>query len=101
MMCIYVCSCYVQRCSLGGNVWRHEMPIMRSSACAQSTSTTEAGTDTHIIADYAHFTVAAEAAAWEEPLAESLAGLAPHVRHIHARVGYENGPQVPRVIQRL
>jgi len=48
-----------------------------------------------IIADFSHFLCAAEAEPWDEALAAPLAALLPHVAHIHGRVGYENGPQIP------
>lgn len=40
-----------------------------------------------------HFTCVAEAAPHEEPLCSVVGALAPHVHHIHARVGYSDGPQ--------
>lgn len=46
-------------------------------------------------ADYSHFTVVAEAGPADPELNAVLAQLAPRVRHVHARVGFEEGPQIP------
>lgn len=43
--------------------------------------------------DYSHWCVVCERLIDTEP--EVLAALAPRARHIHARVGYDQGPQVP------
>lgn len=48
-----------------------------------------------LIADYSHFTTASEVEPWDPFLLPALEQLTPHIAHIHARVGYENGPQVP------
>lgn len=40
-----------------------------------------------------HYTCVAEAMPHEEPLRSVVGSLAPHVHHIHARVGYSDGPQ--------
>ncbi|MCC2637254.1 MAG: Xylose isomerase domain protein barrel [Moraxellaceae bacterium] len=47
-----------------------------------------------LTADFSHWCVVAERLVMDtEP--DVLALLAPHVRHIHGRVGYDQGPQVP------
>lgn len=46
-----------------------------------------------LTADISHWCVVAERLMDSEP--EVIARMAPHVRHIHARVGYDQGPQVP------
>jgi sugar phosphate isomerase/epimerase len=49
-----------------------------------------------LVADYAHFTCVGEVAPGACLVFEdALKLIRPHIRHIHARVGYENGPQVP------
>jgi hypothetical protein len=51
--------------------------------------------DVKLVADYSHLTCVAEVAPGECPVfEEAIASLTPLVRHVHARVGYENGPQV-------
>lgn len=47
-----------------------------------------------LIADYSHFTCASEIEPWDPNLIRVLDRLAPHIHHIHARIGYDNGPQV-------
>lgn len=47
-----------------------------------------------LVADYSHFLAACEAEPGEEPLEEALSALHGRVRHVHARVGFGNGPQV-------
>lgn len=50
--------------------------------------------DLRLTADFSHWCVVAERLVMDtEP--DVLAELAPHVRHIHGRVGYDQGPQVP------
>lgn len=49
--------------------------------------------DIRLTADISHWCVVAERLMDSE--AEVLEEIAPHVRHIHARVGYDQGPQVP------
>ncbi|KAK3258597.1 hypothetical protein CYMTET_32363 [Cymbomonas tetramitiformis] len=52
--------------------------------------------DVKFIADYAHFTCVTEVAPGTCPVLEdALKDIRPHVGHIHARIGYENGPQIP------
>lgn len=47
-----------------------------------------------LTADFSHWCVVAERLVMDtEP--DVLAALAPHVRHMHGRVGYDQGPQVP------
>ncbi len=46
-----------------------------------------------LTADLSHWCVVCERQMDTEP--ESIAAIAPYVRHIHARVGYDQGPQVP------
>ncbi len=46
-----------------------------------------------LTADISHWCVVAERLMDTEP--EVIARIAPHVQHIHARVGYDQGPQVP------
>jgi hypothetical protein len=49
-----------------------------------------------LVADYSHFTVVAEAAPSDPELDACVLGaLNARVRHVHARVGFEEGPQVP------
>mmetsp|Transcript_25816 Transcript_25816/g.49010 ORF Transcript_25816/g.49010 Transcript_25816/m.49010 type:complete len:307 (-) Transcript_25816:337-1257(-) len=49
-----------------------------------------------LVADYAHFTCVTETAAGACPeLEAALLAVHPRVRHVHARVGFDNGPQVP------
>ena len=49
--------------------------------------------DLHLTADISHWCVVAERLMDAE--LDSLTAIAPNVRHIHARVGYDQGPQVP------
>ena len=46
-----------------------------------------------IAADYSHFTCVCESTLWDQK--ETMAFLNTRVEHIHARVGYDQGPQVP------
>ena len=46
-----------------------------------------------LCADYSHFAVVTAAACDDRELNAVLALLAPRVRHIHARVGFIQGPQ--------
>jgi len=48
-----------------------------------------------LVADLSHFTVVAELGTSNTELNSVIEGLAPHVSHVHARVGFEEGPQVP------
>ena len=52
-----------------------------------------------LCADLSHYTCVTEASPLEPELNKVIALLAPRVRHVHARVGFEEGPQVldPRV----
>ncbi len=49
----------------------------------------------HLCADLSHFSVVAEAGMADPELNKVVAQLTPRIRHIHARVGFEEGPQVP------
>lgn len=49
----------------------------------------------HLLADLSHYCVVTEAPCGEVELEEAVAELLPRVGHIHARVGFEEGPQVP------
>lgn len=52
----------------------------------------------HLVADYSHFSCVAELGSFGPyigPLAEVIAKCNPRVRHLHARVGFEEGPQIP------
>jgi len=51
--------------------------------------------DLKVVADYSHFLCVAETNTEDAELNAAIALLAPHVKHIHARVGYDHGPQVP------
>lgn len=46
-----------------------------------------------LTADISHWCVVCERQMDTEP--EAIEAIAPHVKHIHARVGYDQGPQVP------
>lgn len=50
-----------------------------------------------LTADYSHFACVTECAhgPYAAPLNAAIAAAAPRVRHVHARVGFEEGPQVP------
>jgi len=48
-----------------------------------------------LIADLSHYCVVTEAPCDDPDLEEAVAALAPRVTHTHARVGHEEGPQVP------
>lgn len=50
-----------------------------------------------LCADYSHFCVVAEAEPGEPELDRVVSALAPYVRHIHARTGFAEGPQVPDI----
>lgn len=50
-----------------------------------------------LIADLSHYCVVCETACDDPDLQEAVAALVPRVTHTHARVGYEEGPQVPDV----
>jgi len=54
-----------------------------------------------LLADLSHYAVVCEAACGDAELEAAVAELVPHVRHIHARVGHEQAPQVadPRLPQ--
>ena len=47
-----------------------------------------------LCADLSHFSVVAEASPHEPELNKVVAQLAPRVRHVHARSGFEEGPQI-------
>lgn len=56
--------------------------------------------DLHLVADYSHFSVVAELGGavkdlYSTPLKQVIALCNPRVRHIHGRVGFEEGPQIP------
>eukprot|EP00698_Gefionella_okellyi_P024512 TRINITY_DN8672_c0_g1_i3.p2 TRINITY_DN8672_c0_g1~~TRINITY_DN8672_c0_g1_i3.p2 ORF type:complete len:299 (+),score=60.36 TRINITY_DN8672_c0_g1_i3:2607-3503(+) len=48
-----------------------------------------------MVADFSHFTCVAEAHPRDKHLTAVIHQLAPQIGHIHARVGFEEGPQVP------
>ena len=48
----------------------------------------------HLLADLSHYAVVCEAPCGEEELEAAVAELMPAVRHVHARVGHEEAPQV-------
>ena len=48
-----------------------------------------------LVADYSHFTVACEANPGDAALEAAIAVIGRRVRHVHARVGFDNGPQAP------
>jgi hypothetical protein len=48
-----------------------------------------------LVADYSHYTCVAEANTHDSELAAAIKTINPFVRHVHARVGFEEGPQVP------
>jgi len=50
-----------------------------------------------LIADLSHFVVVCETLPGDPDLEEAVAELVPRVTHTHARVGHEEGPQVPDV----
>ena len=45
--------------------------------------------------DFSHHTVVCEAGPGDRCLDEAVREIVPRVHHIHARIGYENSPQVP------
>jgi len=51
--------------------------------------------DLKIVADLSHFLCVAETNTEDPELTAVIEQLAPYTRHIHARVGYDHGPQVP------
>jgi len=51
--------------------------------------------DLKIVADLSHFLCVAETNTEDKELNAVVDMLAPYTRHIHARVGYDHGPQVP------
>jgi sugar phosphate isomerase/epimerase len=53
--------------------------------------------DLNILADLSHYCVVCEAPCDDPDLNEAIDSLIPRVTHIHARVGYAEGPQVPDV----
>lgn len=53
--------------------------------------------DLNILADLSHYCVVCEAPCDDPDLNEAIDTLIPRVTHIHARVGYAEGPQVPDV----
>jgi sugar phosphate isomerase/epimerase len=48
----------------------------------------------HLCADLSHFSCVAESGPLEPEINKVVALLAPRVRHVHARVGFEEGPQI-------
>lgn len=51
--------------------------------------------DLHLCADLSHYSCVAESNPYEPEMNKVVTLLAPRVRHIHARVGFEEGPQIP------
>jgi len=51
--------------------------------------------DLKIVADLSHFLCVAETNTEDPELCAVIEQLAPYVGHVHARVGYDHGPQVP------
>jgi len=51
--------------------------------------------DLHLCADLSHYSCVAESGPTEPEINKVVTLLAPRVRHIHARVGFEEGPQIP------
>jgi hypothetical protein len=49
----------------------------------------------HLLADLSHYLCVCEAPCDDPDLSEAVATLLPSVTHTHARVGHEEGPQVP------
>lgn len=52
------------------------------------------GQSVQLVADYSHFLAACEADPGEAPMDDAIDALHERVRHVHARVGFANGPQV-------
>lgn len=50
-----------------------------------------------VVADYSHFLAACEAEPGDAALEEALSALHARARHVHARVGFGNGPQARKV----
>lgn len=48
-----------------------------------------------VLGDLSHYCVVTESPCGDPDLEECIAALLPKVHHIHARVGFEQGPQVP------
>lgn len=48
-----------------------------------------------MVADYSHWINVAETNAQDAVLTETINSVAPQIHHIHARIGYDHGPQVP------
>lgn len=51
--------------------------------------------DLRYTADLSHFSVVTETGARDPEVCAVVAAMTPRIRHIHARVGFEEGPQVP------
>ena len=51
----------------------------------------------HFTADLSHFSVVTETGADDPEVCKVVAQLTPRTRHVHARVGFPEGPQVPSV----
>lgn len=51
--------------------------------------------DLKLCADLSHFSCVAESNPYEGEINKVVAALTPAVRHVHARVGFEEGPQIP------
>ena len=49
----------------------------------------------HYTADLSHFSVVTETGAGDPEVNKVVSMITPRVRHVHARVGFEEGPQVP------
>ncbi len=55
----------------------------------------EAHPELRYTADLSHFSVVTETGAEDPEVNKVVALITPRVRHVHARVGFEEGPQVP------
>jgi sugar phosphate isomerase/epimerase len=51
--------------------------------------------DVRFTADLSHFSVVTETGAADPEVCAVVAAMTPRIRHVHARVGFEEGPQVP------
>jgi hypothetical protein len=48
-----------------------------------------------LLGDLSHFCAVCEASCGEPELEDAVASIVPSIRHLHARVGFAEGPQVP------
>lgn len=73
-------------------------PPPTAAARAPPAAAVEGKADTRLplglVADLSHFCVVAETSPSDPELCAVVEALAPYVRHVHARVGYDHGPQV-------